>query len=832
MWVAAALLWSRRPVAIANVRMLCAGVSQAAAAADSSVSALLACGRRGRWKAALELLTSLEKESTVGAPAVPLPAYHSVLLACRKHKRHREAADVLRRMGDQADTAAYNEVLHLLRLRGDWAGAMELWERMAKDSRDSLSYYHILHMCGEEGRWQLALQLCDELRAHLGEEAFHSGHYLACMRACARDRRWAESVALARAMPSATLANDNWLLKEALRASSEAGEPDMAATIVSLMGGRAKTEHFAQWLVASRRGRDVESARAAWRALEASHKGGGDAADDMCFAVMIGTLLDSVSQSADGDAFISSSASAPSSAATPAPSLSSYSDPSVEEAMTLAARASEELPVSSASVVLIACLGSAISAAQHRAAAEALRILTAVDATAVEAGMQIKVLETCAAASDWGALEEETGRARERTGVLTVGSDKAHLIDQLKRVVRMAERAAADADGPEAAAAGAAAQALASFASGVELRSKDTAETADAGAEDGEAVSEEQRAATEAAKVARKSAQTRYSRSLAMPSEASVAFDVLYEDDHLLAVNKPIGVPIHPRHRFEARSMVNRAIAHLNGRTPYVLHRLDSPTSGVLLFGKTVRAAREINRQFRERVTEKAYLAVLLGVPADDSFEVDVPIATDPENKQLSLAVPRMGNGQQGGGLALDPRPVSDFMGAGRRTSTARRTAQELGLARAESLARGDLAAMRQLGAKESLTRFDVIARSGGGDGGGDTGSAVCLVRPLTGRMHQIRVHAEYMGHPLAGDEQYGLEMQATHAPECSRLLLHAHSLLIRHPAAGEVAGGGGSDLLRFTAPPPDLFAEEAAKLGLGSAILELQAKGGGAQWE
>ena len=147
----------------------------------------------------------------------------------------------------------------------------------------------------------------------------------------------------------------------------------MAATIVSLMGGRAKTEHFAQWLVASRRGRDVESARAAWRALEASHKGGGDAADDMCFAVMIGTLLDSVSQSADGDVFVSSSsASAPSSAATPAPSSSwsSYSDHSVEEAMTLAARASEELPLS-ASVVLIACLGSAISAAQHRAAAEA-----------------------------------------------------------------------------------------------------------------------------------------------------------------------------------------------------------------------------------------------------------------------------------------------------------------------------------------------------------------------------------------------------------------------------------------------------------------------------
>ena len=101
MWVAAALLWSRRPVAIANVRMLCAGVSQAAAAADSSVSALLACGR---WplEAALGCSTSLEKESTVGGQP-PLTAYHSVLLACRKHKRHREAADVLRRMGDRVD---------------------------------------------------------------------------------------------------------------------------------------------------------------------------------------------------------------------------------------------------------------------------------------------------------------------------------------------------------------------------------------------------------------------------------------------------------------------------------------------------------------------------------------------------------------------------------------------------------------------------------------------------------------------------------------------------------------------------------------------------------
>ena len=85
----------------------CVPVSQAAAAADSSVSALLACGGVA-WRLRSSCSRAWRKV-TVGAPAVPLTAYHSVLLACRKH-RHRGAADVLRRMGDQVDTAAYNEV--------------------------------------------------------------------------------------------------------------------------------------------------------------------------------------------------------------------------------------------------------------------------------------------------------------------------------------------------------------------------------------------------------------------------------------------------------------------------------------------------------------------------------------------------------------------------------------------------------------------------------------------------------------------------------------------------------------------------------------------------
>ena len=235
--------------------------------------------------------------------------------------------------------------------------------------------------------------------------------------------------------------------------------------------------------------------------------------------------------------------------------------------------------------------------------------------------------------------------------------------------------------------------------------------------------------------------------------------------------------------------MVNRVIAHLRGRTPYVLHRLDSPTSGVLLFAKSVLVARDVQRQFRERLAEKAYLAVLLGTPARDTFTVDMPIASHPGDKSLSLVVPRAGGAE-------------DEDGGG----------EEGGV---------------PLG-KESLTYFEVIERG--------SAASACLVRPRTGRMHQIRVHAEYEGHPLAGDTQYGKEKQALHAPGCSRLLLHAHSLRIRHPGgeAPDGGGGGGGDggFLRFTAPPPDAFVQQAALLGVGRAVEELQIRGAFAEWE
>ena len=220
--------------------------------------------------------------------------------------------------------------------------------------------------------------------------------------------------------------------------------------------------------------------------------------------------------------------------------------------------------------------------------------------------------------------------------------------------------------------------------------------------------------------------------------------------------------------------MVNRVVAHLGGRPPYPLHRLDSPTSGVLLFAKSVVSARHVQYQFRTRTTRKAYLAVLLGSGMDDCFTVDQPIAMHPENRTLSLI-------------------VTDEV-------------------------RAAFPSLKASGGKASLTHFNVLARG--------ERAAACAVHPVTGRMHQIRVHAEHVGHPLAGDTQYGLAAQPT-LPSCNRLLLHAHSLRVLHPTQHK--------LVTFTAPPPIAFVEEAVALGISVADMSAlvgAAKADSVAWE
>jgi 23S rRNA pseudouridine1911/1915/1917 synthase len=207
---------------------------------------------------------------------------------------------------------------------------------------------------------------------------------------------------------------------------------------------------------------------------------------------------------------------------------------------------------------------------------------------------------------------------------------------------------------------------------------------------------------------------------------------ILYEDAAVLAVNKPVGLVVHPGSGTKETTLVEALLA---GRDlpasddpvrPGIVHRLDKETSGVLVVAKTPEALASLRQQFAARTVTKLYLAQVDGALDEEEGRIDAPIGRDP-------AAPRRMSIQAGG-----------------------RAAQ---------------------------TVFRVIAR--------EQGHTFLLVRPLTGRTHQVRVHFRYIGHPVLGDEIYG-------GPSASRLALHAWRLTIAHPLSGEA--------MTFEAPPPPEF--------------------------
>lgn len=251
---------------------------------------------------------------------------------------------------------------------------------------------------------------------------------------------------------------------------------------------------------------------------------------------------------------------------------------------------------------------------------------------------------------------------------------------------------------------------------------------------------------------------------------------VLYEDEHLLALAKPPHVSVTPRNRSRGGAMLNRALHHLQPeplvlaprsastlvpRTasaapePFVVHRLDYNTSGVLLFAKTSAAAGRISAQFREpgRV-RKVYLA-LCGAQEGAAATEGARDAGSPDWFEVAAPLGREDRSRQG--------------------------------VRADG--------------KEASTWFRLLAateRAGGG-GGSD---ALVACRPLTGRTHQIRVHAAHAGLPLLGDDVYGVA-----TPLLERHALHAWRISLDHPFSGE--------RLDISAPLPDDFARAMSELGL-----------------
>lgn len=219
-----------------------------------------------------------------------------------------------------------------------------------------------------------------------------------------------------------------------------------------------------------------------------------------------------------------------------------------------------------------------------------------------------------------------------------------------------------------------------------------------------------------------------------------VEVPILYEDDDLLAVNKPAGIPVHPTARYHKSTVVWMLHAQ-RGELFRLAHRIDRETSGALLLTKNIESDRRIKVQFEERDTvTKRYLAITWGWPEEDRFRVELPLQLDPTSRykvKMRVAAP-------GEGL------------------TAR-------------------------------TGFEVLGRRADPV----TGRRYALVRCAleTGRQHQIRLHLTALGLPLVGDKLYGPneDLFARNADgeltdedrvilELDRHALHASELELDHP--------------------------------------------------
>lgn len=220
------------------------------------------------------------------------------------------------------------------------------------------------------------------------------------------------------------------------------------------------------------------------------------------------------------------------------------------------------------------------------------------------------------------------------------------------------------------------------------------------------------------------------------PSEikaVDIPLDVIYEDKHLLALNKSSGMIVHPGAGTGEDTLVHALLAHCEGELsgiggverPGIVHRLDRETSGVMLVAKTDAAHRGLSEQFSERSLQKEYLALVAGVPSLLSGSIRKPIGRNTAHRH-KMAV-------------LEP----------------------------------------DQGGRDAHTDWEVLERYG---------KVATLVRCAihTGRTHQIRVHMKALGHILLGDIVYGWKPDPRLPQQPKRVMLHAEHIVVTHPVTGK----------------------------------------------
>ncbi|MGE0461920.1 MAG: RluA family pseudouridine synthase [Vicinamibacterales bacterium] len=251
-------------------------------------------------------------------------------------------------------------------------------------------------------------------------------------------------------------------------------------------------------------------------------------------------------------------------------------------------------------------------------------------------------------------------------------------------------------------------------------------------------------------------------RTRARPRAEAMALDVLFEDAHLLALNKPAGIVVHPSYKHATGTLINallwQAARWPSGDAPAILTRLDKMTSGVVLVAKRREVTAALQREMRALRIDKDYLAVVHGVPSPAKGTIDLALDRDPWDRRKVTVTDRGGQ-----------PAVTKY----ERLATASRARED--------------AAGTSAPSSFSLVRC----------------------RLVTGRMHQIRVHLAHKGWPLVGDPVYGRKDATIDFP---RQALHAWRVALTHPVTREP--------LEIVAPLPDDFHALLARLGLAEEVL------------
>jgi 23S rRNA pseudouridine1911/1915/1917 synthase len=228
----------------------------------------------------------------------------------------------------------------------------------------------------------------------------------------------------------------------------------------------------------------------------------------------------------------------------------------------------------------------------------------------------------------------------------------------------------------------------------------------------------------------------------------NIPLDIVYEDNDVIVVNKPRGMVVHPAVGNYTGTLVNALLYHcrdlsgINGELrPGIVHRIDKETSGLIIAAKNDKAHQGLVEQWQTREVQRHYKALLHGSMGEPGGTVDAPIGRHPKDRKKMAVVPLTG--------------------------------------------------------RHAVTHYTVLERF--------ARYTLIDAKLDTGRTHQIRVHMQYLGHPIVGDIIYGPKGKS--AVKIG-MLLHSATMEFRQPLTGEI--------IKLSAPVPDDFAEMLENLRSG----------------